>query len=260
MTHTRLPIQQEKQLAPSSSGSVSAEPTVSLLARETGALPPIGYAIATLSDGRFLPLTIVPSAYEETLAFALCKLSRHTDPVPPAEGFWPSSGPIICSTYDEALWWCQRQDETARLLRAVRAVTLRSECYPDRNVFYKEEIEHLLREAGYCWPGLLESGDGEKRDTESNGPFCIVEAQDHSRLLAWLEITVQAESWESHAGIDTQLVDDAVALMWGYEENHHHCSILNLHVEAANLDELWVRLYEAVSTIIDRKCTKESRG
>jgi hypothetical protein len=257
MTHTRLAIQQGKQLAPSSSGSVSAEPSVSILARETGALPPVGYAIATLFDGRFLPLAIVPSAYEETLAFALCKLSRHPDPVLQAEGFWPSSGPIICSTYDEALCWCQRQDEAARQLREVQAVTLRSECYPERNIWYREEIERLLHEAGYGWP---EQDDEKKRDRESNGPFCIVEAQDSPRLLAWLEVTVQAASCEGHARIDTQLVDDAVGFMWGYEENHHHCSILNLHVEAANLDELWVRLYEVVSTIIDRKCTKESRG
>jgi hypothetical protein len=226
---------------PTTFAPASAEADASALANER---PPTGYAIALLADGRFLPLAVAPTAEQETLAFALRPCSQHDDPVPLAEGDCPASGsgPVLCLTYQEALWWCQRRAETAHLLRAIQAATLRSECYPERNVWYREETERLLRQAGYDWPAWPESADGDedekKRETESKGPCCIVEALDGCpRLLAWLDMTPVGDKGDGGA-------------------------LPNVQVEAANLDELWERLYEAVSRSIPhrRAGTQESRG
>jgi hypothetical protein len=105
-----------------------------------------------------------------------------------------------------------------------------------------QHIERLLCEAGYDWNTQPGQGDEEKRDAEGNGPFCIVEAQVCPRMLAWLEVTVEADGWESHAETDMQNENASSSLLWGRERNHRRCPILNLHVEAANLDELWERL------------------
>jgi len=191
--------------------------------------PPAGYAIALLADGRFLPLSVAPTAEQETRAFALCPCGWHDDPVPPAEGDCPGRGAILYASYQEALWHCERHYETACLLQEIGAATLSSECYPERNVWYREETERLLREAGYEWPTWPESRDGDedeqKREAQSKGPCCIVEALDGGpRLLAWLEL--------QRAG------------------GCPRCPLSHLHVEATNLDELWERLYDAVRTVL----------
>ena len=242
-TYTRLAIPQREAPTAFSAGSVSAEESsVPLQARTTGMRPPAGYAIAFLADDRFLPLAVAPTATaeaeQETLAFTLRPCCRHTDPVPPAEGDAPASGPIICSRYDEARWWCERRAETACLLHQASVAALRSECYPDRNVWYREEIERLVREAGYGWPLGEEAGSQEQQGVEQ-GPCCIVEAQDADppRLLAWLDMTPVGDKGDG-------------------------CALPNVQVEATNLDELWERLYEAVSGSIPhrRAGTQESRG
>src|SRR5579875_696567 len=236
-TKTQLAIPEGNSPAPSSFSAVSAKPSMS--AREPEILPPPGYAIARLADGRFAPLGTVPFQPDEPLA-SLFPLRWSADLIPQAQARHACDGDIIAfPTYQQALWWCQRRAETVCLLHHASVAALRSECYPERNIWYQEEIERLLYQAGYDWPTWPESrdrdGDEEKRESGSKGPFCIVEALDGCpRLLAWLE------------------------LQWANERPR--CPLSHLHVEAANLDELWVRLYEAVSTIIDRKCTKESRG
>jgi hypothetical protein len=196
--------------------------------------PPPGYAIARLADGRFAPLGTVPFQPDEPLV-SLFPLRWSAELIPQAQACHASDGDLIAfSTYQQALWWCQRRAETARLLYQAQVAALRSECYPERNVWYREETERLLRQAGYDWPGLPEScdgdgdGDEQKRDAESKGPCCIVEALDGCpRLLAWLELRRAGE--------------------------RPRCPLSHLHVEAANLDELWQRLYEAVSTILARQ-------
>lgn len=238
--------------APAPASPISSRPV-----RATRKLPPTGYAIATLHNGRFLPLLLLSPDYDRLESYVLCRLSCYDDPVPQALGLQSSSDDVICSTFEEALWRCERRDETARLLQEARVAAMRSECYPERNSWYREEIERLLHEAGYGWPGQPESGEEEKREAEGNGPFCIVEAQDCPRLLAWLEVTVQTDSRESLAGTDAQSGDNDASLLWRNEREH--CPILNLHVEAANLDELWERLYEAVNTVIVRFSKKEGR-
>lgn len=230
------------------SASATASPISSTPVRATRKLPPTGYAIATLSNGRFLPLLILSPDHNRLESFVLCRLSRDDDPVPQALGLQPGGDDCICSTYDEALWWCERRTETTRLLSQAAVAALHSECYPERNKWYREEIERLLHEAGYCWPKQSESGDKEMRNAEGNGPFCVVEAQDCPRLLAWLEVTVQADNRENLAGTETQSENNDTSLLWGNERKH--CPILNLHVEAANPDELWERLYEALSRVI----------
>lgn len=227
ITYTRLAIPQREAPTPFASGSVSAEGDSFAPANER---PPAGYAIALLADGRFLPLSVAPTAEQETRAFALCPCGWHDDPVPPAEGDCPGRGAILYASYQEALWHCERHYETACLLQEIGAATLSSECYPERNVWYREETERLLREAGYEWPTWPESRDGDedekKRETESKGPFCIVEALDGCpRLLAWLDMTPVGDKGDGGA-------------------------LPNVHVEAANLDELWERLYDAVRTVL----------
>jgi hypothetical protein len=141
-----------------------------------------------------------------------------------------SSDVIVCDSYPDALAWCKWRAEIPSLLYQAQVAALRSECYPERNVWYQEEIERLLCEAGYGWPTSPQSreGDAEKRDAEQNGPCCIVESLDGCpRLLAWLELRRTGE--------------------------RPRCPLSHLHVEAANLDELWQRLYEAVSTILARQ-------
>lgn len=221
----------------------SVEAEASALANER---PPAGYAIALLADGRFLPLVVAPTAAaeaeQETLAFTLRPCCWHIEPVPPAEGGASGSGPIICSRYEEARWWCERSAETACLLHQASVAALRSECYPDRNVWYREEIERLLREAGYGWP-LLPSDEQEQQDVE-HGPYCIVETQDADPpgLLAWLEMTPVGDNGDGRA------------------QGRPCCMLPNVHVEASNLDELWKRLYDAVSTVVTRFPTyKESK-
>ncbi|SRR5579875_502486 len=195
--------------------------------------PPPGYAIARLADGRFVPLGTVPFKAGEPLT-GVYLLRWSAEIIPEALDRRKDGSDIIAfDSYLDALAWCERRAETTRLLYHASVAALRSECYPERNSWYREEIEHLLREAGYSWPGLPESADGDEdgggqkreRESESKGPFCIVEALDGCpRLLAWLE------------------------LRWANERPR--CPLSHLHVAATNLDELWERLYEAVSTIL----------
>jgi hypothetical protein len=219
-----------KRSTQTASDGASAEAEAEAEAAPAQELPPAGYAIARLADGRFAPLGTVPFQPDEPLV-SLFPLRWSAELIPQAQACHASDGDLIAfSTYQQALWWCQRRAETARLLYQAQVAALRSECYPERNVWYQEEIERLLREAGYGWPTSPQSreGDAEKRDAEQNGPCCIVESLDGCpRLLAWLELRRTGE--------------------------RPRCPLSHLHVEAANLDELWQRLYEAVSTILARQ-------
>ncbi len=260
-TKTQLAIPEGNSPAPSSFSAVSAKPSMS--AREPEILPPPGYAIARLADGRFAPLGTVPFQPDEPLA-SLFPLRWSAELIPQAQARHACDGDIIAfPSYQQALWWCQRSAETVCLLHHASVAALRSECYPERNIWYREETERLLHQAGYDWPTWPESadrdGDEEKRESGSKGPLCIVEALDGCpRLLAWLEVTAPTECRQNRAETETLSGKTPTSLQWANERPR--CPLSHLHVEAANLDELWVRLYEAVSTIIDRKCTKESRG
>ncbi len=68
--------------------------------------------------------------------------------------------------------------------------------------------------------------------------------------LAWLEVTAQAECEGSYIGpgMLAEDTDDACAHL--PRQRKRACPLSNLHVEAANLDELWSRLYDAVRTVL----------
>jgi hypothetical protein len=166
--------------------------------------PPPGYAIAALPDGRFLPMSLLLLSREDAaeVAYSLCRLRWQHEIIPPAEGDWPCTGPIFCQTYTDAHNVCERCAETPRLLLDTEQLAVTAECYPDRNGWFRAEIEHLLREAGYCWP---ESNDGPFSITPTTGS---VSAWIHARSLTFAE--------------------------------------MHLHIQVANLDEMWEVLYQRV--------------
>jgi len=169
-------------------------------------LPPPGYAIAQLADGRCLPLTVLPLPDKEggtDRPVSLCELYWQVEPIPPATGDWPRTGPIICDSCAEAVALCKRRAETLRrFLEAGRQATA-AECYPERAVWYHDEIVFRLREAGYSWP-----------PSEPDEPCFFVASP--TGITAWLDA-------------------DSLSL-----------PALHLRVEAANPDEMWERLYAAV--------------
>jgi len=158
-------------LVPSQRGSAAAE-------REPAAnafpLPPPGYAIAALPDGRFLPMSVLLLSLDGVTesSLSLCGLHWQNEIIPPAAGNWPRTGPIICRTYAAAHGFCERCAETPRLLLDSERLAAEAECYPDRNIWYRGESERLLREADYCWPN------------DMNGPFFIVTTT--SGISAWI--------------------------------------------------------------------------
>lgn len=131
-------------------------------------LPPPGYAVAILPDGRAAPLGIVPyqradnEDAQDVQPFGVYMLDWQFEAVPPAHDIWPRTGTITCATYANACLWCRRRQENAHLLGLYQEQTAHLECYPERSAWYREETERLLRETGYHWPG-------DDRD----GPFLL---------------------------------------------------------------------------------------
>lgn len=240
MTTPSLASEREPLILSSSDSAEPASCLASLTRTRESELPPGGYAIAVLSDGLFLPLCLLPapptsvpaslSEDEGAYSLSLRKLSWYSDLIPQAFGNLLSSDPASGCTYDEALWWCQRHAETVSLLSEMQGAAVCSECYPERNIWYREEIEHLLRANGYDWSD----------EPDENGPFCFVATQQ--TLLAWLDIHIGSKNNPAGAPSPRSLPG------------------LNLHVEAINLDELWMCLYEAVSTILAESSAKECIG
>lgn len=132
-------------------------------------LPPPGYAVAILSDGRAAPLGIVPyqcADQEDTHdspPFGVYTLDWQFEAVPPASGQWPRSGIITFPTYVDACQWCWRRQENVSLLNRCQEQAMQAECYPERSVWYCKEMKRLLRETGYHW----------SRHTP-DGPFLLV--------------------------------------------------------------------------------------
>ena len=192
---------------PSQCGSATAEHD-----RAAFPLPPPGYAIATLPNGRFLPMSVLLLSLDGMAesSLSLCGLHWQNEIIPPAGGDWPRTGPIICRSYAGARDFCERCAETPHLLLESQHLAVMAECYPDRNAWYRDESERLLREAGYCGPN------------EMDKPFFIVTTV--SGISAW----IHASSPSSAA--------------------------VHLHIQAANLDEMWEALYTAAFTAFGRAC------
>ena len=161
MTTTLLPSRRDA-LAPSSR---PAEQAMNLL--------PPGYAIAQLADGRYLPLTVLPLSREDG-PVSLCEFFWQVEPIPPATGDWPRTGPIICDSCAEAVALCERRAETPQLLVEAGRQATAAECHPERSVWYQDEIVSRLREAGYSWP-----------PSERNGPCFLVASP--TGITAWLD-------------------------------------------------------------------------
>lgn len=161
--------------------------------------PPPGYAIAALPDGRFLPMSVLLLSHEDAAesTFSLCGLYWQNEIIPPAIGDWPRVGSIICQTYTDAYSFCERDAETPHLLLDTVRLAAVAECYPDRNIWYRDEIERLLREAGYCWP---ERDDGPCSVVTTTGGLS---AWIHARDLTFAEMHLHVraanldEMWEA---------------------------------------------------------------
>lgn len=199
-------------LVPSQCGSATAEHD-----RAAFPLPPPGYAIATLPDGRFLPVSVLLLSFDEVAesSISLCGLHWQNEIIPPAGGDWQRTGSIICRTYADAQGWCERCAETPHLLLESKHLAAMAECYPDHNAWYRDEIERLLREANFCWPDRRE------------GPFSI--ATTTSGISAWIHV---------HSPTSAEM---------------------HLHIQAANLDEMWEALYAAVFATYGTACDEPLR-
>jgi hypothetical protein len=175
-------------------------------------LPPPGYAVAILADGRAAPLGIVPyqcSDQEHTQDGPPCgvyTLDWQFEVVPPASGYWGRSGIIVFPTYADACRWCRRRQENASLLNRCQEQATQAECYPERSVWYREEIERLLRETGYHWPCRT-----------PDGPFLLVVYATDVSL--WI-----------HA-------------------SSPYLPTFSLHLQASNPDDAWEQAYAAVVKI-----------
>lgn len=176
-------------------------------------LPPPGYAVAILSDGRAAPLGIVPYQHgdqEDTQdgpSFGVYTLDWQFEVIPPAWGRWPRSGIIAFPTYADACIWCQRRQENTSLLNRCQEQATQAECYPERSAWYREETERLLRETGYHWPSR-----------DPNGPFLLVVYA--SEVSLWI-----------HA-------------------SSPYLPAFSLHLQANNPDDAWEQAYAAVAKML----------
>ena len=102
---------------------------------------PDGYAITQLSDGRFYPLRVPWKPYTD-----IYPLSWEAQRVPFAYGPRSASGIVSFADRKLAVQYCHRQHEESPLLREMAETLQEREVYPERTVWYQEEIQHLLHE------------------------------------------------------------------------------------------------------------------
>ena len=102
---------------------------------------PDGYAITQLSDGRFYPLRVSWKPYTD-----IYPLSWEAQRVPFAYGPRSASGIVSFADRKLAVQYCHRQHEESPLLREMAQTLQEREVYPERNVWYQEEIQRLVQE------------------------------------------------------------------------------------------------------------------
>jgi len=102
---------------------------------------PDGYAVAQLSDGRFYPLRAQaePCLYIEPLHWEAQR-------VPFACGPRSASGIVSFADRKLAVQYCHRHHEEFPLLWEMAHTIWEQEVYPERNVWYREEVSRLLHE------------------------------------------------------------------------------------------------------------------
>ena len=178
-------------------------------------LPPPGYAVAILPDGRAAPLGIVPyqpTGNEDTpdvLPFGVYTLDWQFEAVPPACDQWPRTGIITFPTYTDACLWCWRRQENISLLKRCQEQAMRAECYPERSVWYRKEMKRLLRETGYHWSHRT-----------PDGPFLLVVSSTEVSL--WI-----------HA-------------------SSPYLPAFSLHLHASNPDDAWEQAYATVAKMLGK--------
>lgn len=181
-------------------------------------LPPPGYAVVILPDGRAAPLGIVPyqppgnEDTQDVLPFGVYTLDWQFEAVPPACGQWPRAGVITFPTYAGACLWCRRRQENVHLLNFCQKQATQAECYPERSAWYREETERLLRETGYHWRG-----------SDADGPFQLVVSAN--KISLWIVASSP------------------------------YLPTLSLHVRADNPDDAWEQAYATVATMLG-KCRR----
>jgi hypothetical protein len=165
-------------------------------------LPPPDYAIAILPHGLYAPLGVIHARSPDAPITTVYALHQHSELVPMAEPDWPryhntdESTLLAFATYDEALWWCRRREDTIAVLTAIEALTVQTEMYPDRNVWYRDEIEQLLHDAGYSWSA-----------SDPDAPFFLMACTDS--IDAWMNAEMRTAGTSAcHIHITASHVDE----------------------------------------------------
>jgi hypothetical protein len=132
-----------------------------------------------LPSGLYAPLGVIHAQSPDAPITTVYALHQHSELVPMAEPDWPryhhtgECALLAFATYDEALWWCRRRDNTIGMLTAIKALTVQTELYPDRNIWYRDEIEYLLLDAGSSWSA-----------SDPAAPFFLMACTDS--IAAWI--------------------------------------------------------------------------
>nr|HET6902326.1 hypothetical protein [Ktedonobacteraceae bacterium] len=115
---------------------------------------PSHYGVAQLASGRFYPLYVSgeePGELELSPSFSC--LHWGDQRIPFALGSTPREGVVSFEQHTHAIQYCQRNEEEFALLWQWQQYACQAELYPERNAWYRDEIERLAH-AGDC-PLLL---------------------------------------------------------------------------------------------------------
>lgn len=120
-------------------------------------LPP-HYGVVQLANGRFYPLSI-PDDDTRSSPY-LSFLRWDVQYIPFAQGPMPKQGPVSFSCQAQAVQYCLRDNEECDLLWQWRKHACEQELFPERNVWYREEIERiacLVQHSGFASPHSIHS-------------------------------------------------------------------------------------------------------
>jgi len=113
------------------------------------ALPP-HYGVAQLASGRFYPLYVSgEEPGEPELSPSFYCLRWEDQRIPFALGPLRREGVVSFAQRTQALQYCQREKEAFDLLWQWQQRACQAELYPERNAWYRDEIERLAH-SGNC--------------------------------------------------------------------------------------------------------------
>lgn len=110
-------------------------------------LPP-HYGVVQLANGRFYPLYAFGD--ETSASPSLSYLRWDLQAIPFAQGPMPEQGPVSFPCQSQAIEYCQRDNEEFDLLWYWNKHACEQELYPERNVWYREEMERLACSVQAC--------------------------------------------------------------------------------------------------------------